>query len=310
MAQTTSEPFCLPEQFNMYLGMFVAELSTKNCKYTLEKKRKAITNFFMYLLENDIKSFVKLNGTIVLNYLQRKTPETRAYIRSFLRYLFSTALITRDLSVLIITGTRAKKLPTVYSEEEICSLISTFEGNSLVAKRNKAIVQIAATTGIRSCDIVKLKYSDFCFEKKCVDIVQIKTGVPLSLLLNTETASAVTDYHASRPASTFENLFINQNAPFNPVSTGIIRYILRNAFAAANIHVAGRKCGPHSLRSSLASAMVNSGVPYEMVQRQLGHTSGNSLGSYIRFDIEKLRVCSLKSQPAIGNFKQWLEGCI
>ena len=95
---------------------------------------------------------------------------------------------------------------------------------------------------------------------------------------------------------------------FRPVSTGIIRYILRNAFLKANIDTTGKKHGPHSLRSSLASAMVNSGMPYEIVQRQLGHTSDDSLNSYVKLDIEKLRFCALETLPATGNFKFWLEG--
>ncbi|NLI72527.1 MAG: tyrosine-type recombinase/integrase [Bacteroidales bacterium] len=308
IARPAPEPLYLTEPFKLSLDSFLSEQSIRNAKCTLLKKQKAIVNLFMYLMEHNIYSLDELSSKIILDYLQEKIPETKAYIRSYLRYLFSQHLLVKDYSVLIITTKRPRKLPTVYTKEEIRTIVNVVNGNSLIEKRNKAIILIIATTGMRSCDIVRLKYSDFCFEKKRIEITQVKTGVPLSLPLDEETTSAVMDYYANRPDSQFENLFINQNAPFNPISTGIIRYILRKAFVAAHIDVTGKKHGPHSLRSSLASAMVNSDIPYEIVQNQLGHTSDNSLRSYVRFDIEKLRVCALESQPPTGNFKRWMEG--
>lgn len=306
-AQHVSETSCLPEKFKLLLDAFIYEHSIGNCANTSTKKQTTITNFLKFLLDNGVHAIHELNNTLILNYLHEKTPETRACIRSFLRYLFSYGLLANDYSVLIHITKRPKKLPTIYSEEEIRSLINVFTGDDLTAKRNKAIVLIIATTGMRSSDIVQLKYSDFHFEKKCIEIVQVKTGIPLSLTLDEETAAAVMDYYRDRPGSAFENLFINQNAPFNPISTGIIRYVLRRAFAAAKIDVVGKQRGPHTLRSSLASAMVKSGISYEVVQNQLGHQSNSSLSYYVRFDIEKLRGCALESLPATGNFKRWLE---
>ena len=300
----------LPENLEIYIDAFIVEQSAKNCEITLSRKRKTLTSFALYLSKHGVNDFTELDVTIILTYLQDKTPETGRYIRAFLSFMFAQQLIKQDFSVLVNIIKRPRKLPTVYSEEELNLLIKVFDGDDLISKRNRAIVLLAATTGLRSCDIVGLKYSDFSFEKGCVCVVQAKTGVQISLPINEETSSAVRGYYASRPSSDFTNLFINQNAPFRPVSTGIIRYILRNAFLKANIDTTGKKHGPHSLRSSLASAMVNSGMPYEIVQRQLGHTSDDSLNSYVKLDIEKLRFCALETLPATGNFKFWLEGSV
>ena len=237
------EPVHSPKEFKQYLDEFISKQSARNNAHTLARKQIAVTDFFLYLLDNGIRLLEELNGMLILNYLHEKTPEIRAYIRSFLCYLFLNGSLAKDYSVLIHTTQRPRKLPTVYSEEEIRNLIDAFSGDDLIAKRNKAIVLIIATTGMRSSDIVQLKYSDFCFEEKRIKIVQAKTDVPLSLALEEETASAVMDYYRDRPDSAFENLFINQNAPFNPISPGIIRYILRHAFAAAKINVVGKNAG-------------------------------------------------------------------
>ncbi len=276
-----------------------------NHEKTIEKKRRCITKF----LTEFPKDFTKKDNYSpdILGFISSKTPEDKAYIRSFLHYLFQTELINIDYSVLIHIQKRGRKLPTVYNNEEIQSIIDTFSEDNVIGLRNKAIISMIATLGIRSCDIANLHYSDFKFEERKIEFTQQKTGVKISLPIRDDIIRLVREYYKLRPKTNSDFLFINQNAPYNPISTGIIRYILRNAIAKARINTDGKKRGPHSLRSSLASAMVNSDVSYEIVQHMLGHSSDSSLRSYVKFDINKLRKCALPAAEATGFFKIWLE---
>ena len=54
-----------------------------------------------------------------------------------------------------------------------------------------------------------------------------------------------------------------------------------------------RKSGPHALRASLASSMVNDDINYETVRKVLGHSSNNAIKHYARIDTERLRRYSL-----------------
>ena len=77
---------------------------------------------------------------------------------------------------------------------------------------------------------------------------------------------------------------------------------------AAEITVGNRKKGPHALRSSLASSMVNNDISYETVRKILGHSSNNAIKHYAKIDIEKLRQYCLEPPQISGKFKAFLNG--
>ena len=68
----------------------------------------------------------------------------------------------------------------------------------------------------------------------------------------------------------------------------------------SGINIAGKKHGPHSLRASLASSMVNDGISYETVRKVLGHDSPNAIRHYARLDIQMLRNCALACPAPSG----------
>ena len=76
--------------------------------------------------------------------------------------------------------------------------------------------------------------------------------------------------------------------PYQKVTTSVIRFLLRKYLNIAGINTQGKKQGPHSLRSSLASSMINDGTSYETVKSILGHDSRNMVKHYARIDIEKM----------------------
>jgi site-specific recombinase XerD len=74
--------------------------------------------------------------------------------------------------------------------------------------------------------------------------------------------------------------------------------------AKSGIAIGARRHGPHSLRSSLATNMVNSGVPYEAVRKVLGHSSKDAIEHYAKIDVANLRRCSLEPIAPSGLFAE------
>ena len=105
-----------------------------------------------------------------------------------------------------------------------------------------------------------------------------------------------------------KEIFLSVYAPYNPISTGSIRTSLKKYMIAAGIDVGNRKKGPHALRSSLASSMVNDDISYETVRKVLGHSSNNAIKHYAKIDVEKLRQYCLEPPQVSGNFKAFLKG--
>ena len=103
-----------------------------------------------------------------------------------------------------------------------------------------------------------------------------------------EVKLALTDYISNaRPRVESQTVFLRHYAPYQGITTSVLRFVTTKYLGLANIDVSGRKHGPHTFRSSLASSMVNDYVPYEAVRSILGHSSPNVIKHYAKIDIEK-----------------------
>lgn len=298
----------LCDEFDNIFNQFI-DNNKNNAPSTIKKKYKSVHNFLSWLECNNLHAIKTINSDNLVKYLEDKIIEERYYIKSFLYFLFINNYISTDLSFFIHIQHRETKLPTVYTQNEIEKLIHQIDINRDSGIRDKAIILLAASCGIRASDIVNLRFENIDFITHELNIVQVKTSIPLILILSDELLYLLKKYHDElRPLSNFQYLFLNQNAPYNPVSTSGVRYLVTKYLIKANINITNKKHGPHSLRSSLATAMVNSDVSYEIVQKTLGHKNLKSLKSYIKVDIEKLREYSLPSIIPFGTFRNWLEG--
>ena len=97
-------------------------------------------------------------------------------------------------------------------------------------------------------------------------------------------------------------------APYESVSAIAIHGIVSKAFRIANVDISNKKHGAHSLRSSLATDMVNTGESYDQTRKVLGHRSEDAIKHYARLDIERLRLCALEAREPSGFFERFLNG--
>ncbi len=63
----------------------------------------------------------------------------------------------------------------------------------------------------------------------------------------------------------------------------------------------GKKHGPHALRHSLASALLEANTPLPVISEVLGHTDTRSTSVYLKIDINQLRTCALEPLPFYWN---------
>ena len=107
------------------------------------------------------------------------------------------------------------KLPTIWSEEQIESLVNGIDTTNPVGKRDYAMMLIGARLGLRIGDIINLKFNDIDWDKKEISIVQRKTKEPLNLPLPNDVGWAIIDYLKNgRPITDCENIFVVHNAPY------------------------------------------------------------------------------------------------
>ena len=229
----------------------------------------------------------------------------RRTIRVFLKYAYDYGLIQSNLSLIVPSVAKHQTVPTVYSPLEVEQMLSSVDRATELGKRNYAILLMAARLGLRASDIAGLEITSIT---ENIEIVQRKTKVPLTLPLLEEIKVALDDYiNNARPESNDKHVFLNQYG-YGAVTAETVGYVANKAFGASGINCTDRKRGSHSLRSSLATALHAEGNDYHIIQKILGQTTVQSTKSYIRADVEQLRLNALPVPPPIGNFESLLAG--
>ena len=232
-------------------------------------------------------------------------------LKSFLRYLFKSSILTHDFSVFVPSVRKRQPIPSVYTKEETEQLLSSIDTSQNTGKRNYAIILLALRLGIRSGDMVNLKISDINFRSNMIEFVQKKTCIPQRFELLPELKEAICKYLSEgRPDTEHPNLFISIYPPFRPITVMAVTSLMIRYMKSSGIIIGNRKRGGHALRMTLASELVSEKVPYQVVRKVLGHEDTKSMKHYVKFDVEMLRSCALEVPPFGGLYAKYINNHI
>jgi len=229
-------------------------------------------------------------------------------VRTFLRYCAGSAITGRDYSYVIPPHKRPQPMPSVYSENEIQQIESKINRDTPVGKRDYAVLLLSTRLGLRLDDIRTLTLDALDFQSDAIRIVQQKTLTQLELPMVPELKAALLDYiHYGRP-DVGGTVFRVSYPPYSQMTKTGVGACFRRALRKAKIDKGSRGFGTRAFRSSLASSMVNDGIPYEAVRKALGHVDPNAISHYAKLDIEQLRAYALPVPEAGGAFAGFLAG--
>lgn len=301
--------FYLPDDFAEAVDRYCRwNEATGHAAGTIRVKRYAVSWFLDELSKQRCGSFDQLSPVLVAQVCIKITDHNLwGEIRLFLRYLAGHEDVKSDYSTIVPHYRKPYVMPSVYSVEEIKRIEGTVDTSTVLGKRDYAMLLLASRMGMRSGDIVKLRIQDVQNRAE-LDIIQQKTGNVLRLPMVEEVRSAIKEYLSVRPSSQSELVFINVHAPYQAVTTSTIRRALRKYVGLSGVDPGNRRCGPHALRSSMASSMVNSEIAYETVRKVLGHSSNNAIKHYARIDVERLRRYCIEPPAPAGKFHGFLYG--
>lgn len=296
-------------------------------EYTQHCTERGNTPRTVHLYENYSHGFLKLladdgiydSGGITSAAVSAailRVTSTRALpvIRAFLRFLAEEKYLSRDYSFLVPYVRPPQPLPSVYSAEEIQQVEAQVRNDAMngitsVGKRNYAMLLMATRLGLRPCDIVSLTFSELDFQTGTIRIIQAKTDTPLELPMLSVIRDALQDYiRNERGDHPSQYIFLSMQPPYSHISPAALSGSVRRAILAAGIERNGRGVCTRVLRSSLASSMVNDGVPYEVARRTLGHRDKDAIRHYAKLDVEQLRLYALEPPAATGRFAEILSG--
>lgn len=294
------EPIFVYPEFDEYLEW----CAVKGLSQSTIKKRhyitKRISEGFVAL---GLKSVKSIDLRIIIDYC--KTLESLSLnqkhdftlvLKELIRFLHNNGYVPKDFAdnILSVPYNGNSKIPSYYTTDEVTKILQAMDKKKPLHKRNYAIALIAARTGIRRSDIASLTFSSIDWEQDKIEIIQQKTGVPLYLPLLPEVGEAIVDYILNaRPISDSDCIFVKHFPPHDPINPATINDIVFRATEKSGIDINKRKRGPHALRFSLASHLLNRGETIKTVADALGHQNIQTTTIYTKIDTPNLEKCAL-----------------
>ena len=259
---------------------FFLSLQQKGINSLDKTTEEAVLSIFMSPEETLLRSYsYKKNIAAVLKACIPYHPETCPRLLAFLPALRET-----------------RKNIQYLTPEEFQKVKDTLaEGENLLTLRDKAIGILALYTGLRGCDIAGLTLDSIHWDRDFINIRQQKTEILFELPLTTIVGNAIYDYLTSeRPHTESRHIFVSQHKPYDRLENRSIGNVAALIMKTAGIRQSkGDRKGFHIFRHHFATALLGYGVPQPVISKTLGHTSPDSLESYIRADFPHLKECSI-----------------
>lgn len=276
---------------------------------TLESYFIYLRRFAQYLVDHEVTRVTEIEVSHIHGFIQSSAAMysnatiycTSCLLRVLFRYLYDHQYITKHLSLSVPTVNCSKKskVPSAYSQEEIQRLLGCVDRGSPKGKRDYAILLIAIRLGIRASDICELTFENFKWESNTIVLRQGKTDQSIVLPLLNDVGEAVIDYiKYGRPTVESNEIFLRLSAPVQRMRAPTLHSIVTYYMNKAGITIPeGKKHGPHSLRHSLASALLHNNTPMPVISEVLGHTNSDTTSVYLKIDTLHLREYSLEVSP-------------
>lgn len=256
-----------------------------------------------FLIDKGAATFKEVDREKINAYIKYLAPYSTTYVSENLRmlrrlcqYAFQNGYHSEDLSICVpfVKNSRQQRLPAVFSNDDTEKILASFDRESPLDKRNYAIFLLAARLGLRSSDIRALEFSFINWTEKRLSFTQRKTKKHLTLPLPDDVGWAIIDYLKNgRPISDSKYIFIQHKPPYGQYVD--LRNILVKQMRKAGIDTPAKKrVGMHCFRHSLATKMLENGVPLPVISQTLGHADISSTEVYLRISFSQLKLCALE----------------
>lgn len=163
-----------------------------------------------------------------------------------------------------------KRLPKTITLEQVEQLIDNAK-----TIRNKAIIALLYSSGLRVGELCRLRPEDIYFSTMQVHVRTGKNHRDHWTILSSKAKELILEYWRSLPIKR-EFLFVSERKPHNPLQISGVEDLIKAAGADIGLDIT-----PHVLRHSFATHLIEHGVLREFVQAMLGHCSPSSTAIYI-----------------------------
>ena len=247
----------------------------------------------------------KIDIQIVRAFLASLTPGRKksslgrkiAALKGFFRYLVMTRQLDGDPMLSIHSPKNEKPLPAFLSVDDVFQLLGAIKINSVLDVRDRAVLEFFYSTGVRVSELVGVNWGDIDFRLEIVRVTG-KGSKERIVPIGEIAIETLQDYareqrkrwNASCKGET--PVFLNNRG--TRITTRSIARIVEKHLKQAGIHI---KMGPHGLRHSFATHLLNSGADLRSIQELLGHASLSTTQRYTHLNLDQLTAVYDKAHP-------------
>jgi len=206
-------------------------------------------------------------------------------IVSALRFFFTHTLDRPDLSRKLVRLRHPRRLPDVLSADEVVRLLG-----ATTCLKHQAALSVAYGAGLRVSEVANLKISDIDSERMLLRVERGKGGRYRNAILPADLLTLLRQWwQQGRQQGVMQRegwLFPGQN-PMKSISTRQLHRIVAEAAKSAGIT---KRVGPHTLRHSFATHLLEDGVDIRVIQVLLGHSKLDTTALYTRVATRTVRA--------------------
>lgn len=266
--------------------------------HTLRAYRKDLEDFSDYVKKRaedvemiDVRAFVARQ---IKDGRNKSTAGRRlAAVRSFLKYLHREGYIRENPAKLVNTPKAQRPLPQFLSVDDVFLLVQQPKSIGFLQTRDRAILELLYSSGLRVSEIAGLNMEDVNTREGLVK-VKGKGKKERILPVGSKAVDAIKSYLVEKILLKRKDkaLFLNNRG--RPLSDrGVRRIVVKYA---KMIGIGGR-IGPHTLRHTFASHLLQAGADLRVIQELLGHASLSTTQKYTHLDITHLMDIYDKAHP-------------
>ena len=220
-----------------------------------------------------------------------------AALKGFFRYLLREKKIQSDPLAWISTPKQEKPLPAFLSVDDVFRLLGGIQGDGLLTIRDRAILETFYSTGVRVSELVGLDWNDVDFQLGIIRVVGkgskeriVPIGeMALKALRNYGDEQAIKWRRAAKGDTA---VFLNHRG--GRITTRSVGRMVEKYLKAAGIAV---RMGPHGLRHTFATHLLNGGADLRVIQELLGHASLSTTQRYTHLNLDQLTAVYDKAHP-------------
>jgi len=280
--------------------------------HTLRNYLSDLAKFQCFLVERELAlagdgtvDAGKVDIHVVRAYLASLTADHKkssigrklAALKGFFRYLVMTKRLDKDPLLLVNSLKQEKPLPKFLTVDDAFQLLDAVKGENDLDLRDRAVLEVFYSTGIRVSELVGLDWADIDVQLGIVRVVG-KGSKERIVPIGAVAIKALESYadsvrlHWQVPCRGESPVFLNHRG--RRITTRSVARIVEKHLKLAGIQI---KMGPHGLRHSFATHLLNGGADLRVIQELLGHVSLSTTQRYTHLNLDQLTAVYDKAHP-------------